>query len=79
MYTCEICSKSFNHNGNMIRHVKEVHYGKKRYEESIYKNFETSQFNEKNSLNINSLKINSWMNLKTINLEKDILCKAYLI
>ena len=31
-FTCEICSKSFNHKGNMQRHVKEVHYGKKRYD-----------------------------------------------
>ena len=30
-FTCEICSKSFNHKGNMQQHVKEVHYGKKRY------------------------------------------------
>ena len=31
-FTCEICSKSFNHKGNIQRHVKEVHYGKKRYD-----------------------------------------------
>ena len=31
-FTCEICSKSFNHKGTMQRHVKEVHYGKKRYD-----------------------------------------------
>ena len=32
MFLCEICSKSFNHKWNMQRHVKEVHYGKKRYD-----------------------------------------------
>ena len=32
MFSCKICSKSFNHKGNMQRHVKEVHYGKKRYD-----------------------------------------------
>ena len=31
-FTCEICSKLFNNKGNMQRHVKEVHYGKKRYD-----------------------------------------------
>ena len=31
-FTCEICSKSFNHKGTMQWHVKEVHYGKKRYD-----------------------------------------------
>ena len=30
-FTCEICSKSFNHKGTMQRHVKEVHYGMKRH------------------------------------------------
>ena len=35
MFSCEICSKSFNYKGNMQRHIKEVHYGKKRYVEGI--------------------------------------------
>ena len=29
-FPCEICAKSFNHNGNMKRHVKEVHFRKHR-------------------------------------------------
>ena len=29
-FTCEICSKFLSSKGNMQRHVKEVHYGKKR-------------------------------------------------
>ena len=29
-FACEICSKSFKRKDNMQRHVKEVHYGKKR-------------------------------------------------
>ena len=32
MFSCEICSKSFNHKGTMQRHGKEVHYSKKRYD-----------------------------------------------
>ena len=30
LFTCENCSKSFNHKCSMQRHLKEVHYGKKR-------------------------------------------------
>ena len=35
-FTCEICSKSFNHKGTMQRHVKEVHYGMKRYVKEVH-------------------------------------------
>ena len=30
MFSCEICSKSFNHKENKQQHLKEVHYGEKR-------------------------------------------------
>ena len=29
LFTCEICSKSFNHKRSMQRHLKQKHYGKK--------------------------------------------------
>ena len=31
-FPCEICSKSLSSKGNMQQHVKEVHFGKKRYD-----------------------------------------------
>ena len=36
MFSCAICSKSFNYKGNMQRHVKEVHYSKKRYDIGVF-------------------------------------------
>ena len=30
MFSCGKCPKSFNYKQNMQRHLKEVHYGKKR-------------------------------------------------
>ena len=60
MFLCEICSKSFNHKGNMQQHVKEVHYGKKRYDIGVsptplHQNqhlgeFENNQFGKGNDM-----------------------------
>ena len=58
MFSCEICSKSFNHKGNMQGHVKEVHYGKERYDIGVippsshmksqhFNEFKNEQFNNK--------------------------------
>ena len=46
-FTCEICSKSFNYKGTMQRHVKEVHYGKKRYDRGDTPIHQSQQFRNK--------------------------------
>ena len=35
IFTCEICSKSFNRKGNLKRHINEIHLGKRRDDKGV--------------------------------------------
>ena len=67
VFTCKICSKSFNRKDNMQRHINEVHFGKhrdrdvKHHEKGTYMN-ENKYGEQKNTF---KMKVNEkYQNIK---------------